>query len=157
LLSDMEILAGNIQGAIQFANRALLAAPHLTFVRPSLALCLIYADRLPEARAVVEGMLPEAAPTISGEVCVFFEHALTGRRAEALAAISPERKAAAQRVEWWSFLLADCYAFVDEQDAALDCLDSAIGMGFTNYPFLSQHDKILSKLHGHPRFATLME
>jgi hypothetical protein len=122
-----------------------------------LALCLIYQNRLPEARAVVEAMPPETSPTISGEMCVFFKHALAGRRAEALTTINPERKAAAQRAEWWALLLADCYAFIDEEDAALDCLESAIRMGFTNYPYLSQHDKILSKLHGHPRFEALME
>jgi eukaryotic-like serine/threonine-protein kinase len=157
LLLDTEWLAGNIEGAIRLESRALLAAPNITYIRLDLALCLIYADRLPEARAVLEQMPPEITPTISGEMCVFLKHAVAGRRAEALATISPERKAAALRAEWWSLLLADCYAFIDEQDAALDCLESAIRLGFTNYPFLSRYDKVLSRLHSHPRFEVLME
>jgi eukaryotic-like serine/threonine-protein kinase len=157
LLSDTEMLDGNIEGAIQIESHALEAAPNITYIRLDLALCLIFENRLPEARAVLEEMPPETTPTISGEMCGFLKHALAGRRAEALATISPERKAAAQRAEWWSLMLADCYAFIDEQDAALDCLESAIRMGFTNYPYLSQHDKILSKLYGHPRFEALMK
>jgi hypothetical protein len=43
-----------------------------------------------------------------------------------------------------------------EQDEALDWVENTIRMGLTNYPFLSQ-DKILAKLHGHPRFETLMQ
>ena len=53
--------------------------------------------------------------------------------------------------------MADCYCLVDEHDQALDWLANAIDRGFINYPFLSQHDKILSKLHGHPRFEALMQ
>ena len=53
--------------------------------------------------------------------------------------------------------MADCYALVDETDEALDWLENAIRKGLIHYPFLSQHDKILHRLHGHPRYEKLMQ
>jgi len=82
---------------------------------------------------------------------------LAGRRDEALRAVSEPFKAAARRVEYWSWVMSNCYALIDELDQALDWLEIAISRGFINYPFLSQHDKLLAKLHGHPRFEALMQ
>jgi len=59
-----------------------------------------------------------------------------------LTAVSETLKAAARRVEWWSLVMADCYAFIDEKDRAMDWLSNEINRGFTNYSFLSQYDKI---------------
>jgi hypothetical protein len=35
--------------------------------------------------------------------------------------------------------------------------DARLKRGLIHYQFLSQHDKILHKLHGHPRYEKLME
>ena len=43
---------------------------------------------------------------------------------------------AANRVEWWSFYVSWCYAFVDEAELALDWLENAVQCGFIHYPFL---------------------
>jgi disulfide oxidoreductase YuzD len=53
--------------------------------------------------------------------------------------------------------MADCYAFIDEKDQAMDWLSNAIDRGFTNYSFLSQYDKILSRFRGEPRFEALTQ
>jgi hypothetical protein len=53
--------------------------------------------------------------------------------------------------------MADCYALIGETDEALDWLECAISKGWLSYPFLSMHDKILTKLHGHPRFEKLLQ
>jgi len=53
--------------------------------------------------------------------------------------------------------MAECYVLVVEQDEALDWVENTIRMGLINYPFLSQHDRVLGKLHGHPRFEAFMQ
>ena len=53
--------------------------------------------------------------------------------------------------------MAECYALVGDHEQTLDWLGNAIGRGFINYPFLSQYDKGLARLHGHPRFEALMQ
>jgi non-specific serine/threonine protein kinase len=151
------MLLGDIEKAKLDAEQSLSGIADFAFFRPGYAFILIYCNRLEEARAVVDAMPPQRSSNIMSEVCVFLQHALAGRRTEALATFSPERKAAARRVEWWSYYMADCHALVDETDEALDWVENAIRRGFINYPFLSQYDAILGKLHGHPRFQALME
>jgi hypothetical protein len=43
-----------------------------------------------------------------------------GRRAEALAVLSPELLARARKVERWSFYVGETYAFVDEPELAIE-------------------------------------
>ena len=153
----VEFLAGESARKLQFMLQFLQINPEFTVSRVTCALALIYQGRIPEARALVEAAPEEKTPSISGLQCAFIRHALAGRRDEALRAVSEPFKAAARRVEYWSWVMSNCYALIDERDQALDWLEIAISRGFINYPFLSQHDKLLAKLHGHPRFEALMQ
>ena len=72
------------------------------------------------------------------------------------ACVGEELMARARKVEWWSCWMAECYAFIDEQDLALDWLENAVERGFINYPFLANHSKIFRTLDGNPRFGELL-
>ncbi|MBI2151022.1 MAG: hypothetical protein HYU27_10535, partial [Acidobacteria bacterium] len=112
-------------------------APGYAILRFVRALWPVYAGRLDEARDILASAPVEVLPTIAGQCCVFLRHALHGRRDAALAGFSEPLKAGAKRVEWWSWYVAECYAFVDESDEALDWLENAVRLGFINYPFLN--------------------
>ncbi len=52
--------------------------------------------------------------------------------------------------------MAECYAFADEHDAAIDWLENASQRGFIHYPYFSKHSKIFRKLDDNPRFQDLL-
>ena len=105
---------------------------------------------------MLEAAPDEPTPTLAGRLCLFLQLALRGKRAEAAECVGEQLMARAWKVEWWSCWMAECYAFIEEQDLALDWLDNAVERGFINDPHLSNHNKIFRKLDGNPRFAELL-
>jgi TolB-like protein len=83
--------------------------------------------------------------------------ALRGDRVGLLRLMTPELRAAAMWDDIFSWWTADCFALVDEREAALDFLERAVDFGVINYPFLAQHEPFLANIRGEPRFARLME
>jgi len=71
--------------------------------------------------------------------------------------VTPELRAAAQWDEIFSWWLADCFALVNERDAAIDCCERAVEFGFINLPWLSEYEPFLANLRGEPRFVRLLE
>ena len=62
----------------------------------------------------------------------------------------------AETDEWFPNYLANCLMQVGETEKALYYLECAINWGFSNYQFLSQHNRFLKPLYGNPRFEELM-
>jgi serine/threonine protein kinase len=153
----LEILGQISERALEPALKYQRTVPDFAFHRLLCLLGLIHLGRLQEARILAEAAPDEMAPTIAGSQCTFLKHALSGDRAAALTAVSETLKAAARRVEWWSLVMADCYALIDDKEQALDWLSNAIDRGFTNYAFFSQYDTILGRLRSEPRFDALIQ
>jgi non-specific serine/threonine protein kinase len=59
--------------------------------------------------------------------------------------------------EYYPLFVANALACVNEFDEALSFVEMAISKGFTNYQFLSQHNRFLAPLRGNARFQQLME
>jgi hypothetical protein len=55
---------------------------------------------------------------------------------------------------WW---VADCFALVNEPDAAIDFVERAVEFGFINAPWLSNFEPFRANLRDEPRFGRLME
>jgi TolB-like protein/lipoprotein NlpI len=87
----------------------------------------------------------------------FMKHALEGRKQLALEAAAPPLTAAARQVEFFSRLLVDCYALIDEKQAAMDWLENDVRLGFCNYPYLAGYDPLIETLRRESRFHRLME
>jgi tetratricopeptide (TPR) repeat protein len=153
----VEFFAGSPEWKLEPALQFLQINPEFAMLRVLCALVLIHQGKNDEARVLVESAPEERTPSISGRQCVFIRHALSGDRAQARAAVSDALKAAARRVEYWSWVMARCYMLIDEHEQALDWLALAIDRGFINYPFLSQFDKGFAPLRGDPRFEALMQ
>jgi serine/threonine protein kinase len=153
----IEFYAGSPEWKIETVLQYIQINTEFVMLRVLCALAMIQEGRTEEARILVSEAPDEKTPTISGRQCLFIRHALSGNRADALACVSDSLKAAARHVEYWSWVMAECYMLIDEHEQALDWLATAIDRGFINYPFLSQYDKGLTKLHGDPRFEALMQ
>ena len=82
--------------------------------------------------------------------------ALAGQKELALAAVTDEHRTVARGDAQFSWILAQCYALVDENEKALDWLSHAVSRGFINYPLFSELDPFLAGLRQDPDFIELM-
>ena len=73
-----------------------------------------------------------------------------------MVAVSPELLARARPIEWWSWWVAECYAFIGEETLAIAWLESAFERGFMDYRYLSTHSPVFRKLDGNPAFRELL-
>ena len=53
--------------------------------------------------------------------------------------------------------MATFYSYLDDKEQSIDWLENAVDRGFINYPFLSEHDKLLRNIRGEERFKKLIE
>jgi hypothetical protein len=134
----------------------LLLVPEFAMLRWDLAVSLIQDDRMDQARAVLDAAPDEKVPTIAGRLCLFLKLALNSRPTEARDCIGEHLLRCAWNVEYWSWLVAECYAFIGEQEQALDWFENAARRGFVNYPYLSR-SRMVRSLHGHERFQHLLD
>jgi TolB-like protein/Tfp pilus assembly protein PilF len=87
----------------------------------------------------------------------FMKHALKRRKRSALEAVAAPLSTAARQVEFFSRLLVDCYALIDEKEAALHWLENDLRLGFCNYPYLARYNSLIETLRRESRFNRLME
>ena len=85
------------------------------------------------SKVVTEAMRrdPDAAMT---QAIVVFRHALRGEVDEVHRLMTEELHTMLGGDWQWCHLIADCYALIDSRDLALNWLEKAIDMGYTNYP-----------------------
>ena len=135
------------------ARRLLRYDPEFALVRWFLAVSLIQNERFEEAHGVLE-VAPDSV--LSETLFRFLTLALEGKRDEAAVCLSPEFMERARAVEWWSWSTAECYAFIDEEDLAIEWLENAFRRGFWNYPYLTKRDTLFRRLDGNLRFQELL-
>jgi serine/threonine protein kinase len=153
----IDMLGGDAAPWQSLADRCLEATPDLAMFRFGYGMWLAHLGRLEAAKDLMARAPKETRETIAGACCRFLLHSSDGHREEALACLSAALLTAAKRVEWWSFCVSWCYAFVDETERAIDWLENAVQRGFIHYPFLSRHDVVFAKLRGDARFEALLE
>ncbi len=151
-----KMLAGDGEAMRRDAPRLLRAVPEFSILRVLLALALVQAQRLDEARTLVEAAPGEKIPTIAGRLCLWLNLALNARVAEAADCVGEDLLQRAGKVEFWSWVVAECYAYIGQDELALDWLDNALRRGFSVYPYLAEHSPIFRRLHGHARFPELL-
>jgi hypothetical protein len=153
----LEVLGGEPERWQSLADRALETTPYYAILRFIYGVWLVQTGRSEAARALLARAPAESPQVIASACCRFLLEALNGQRDAALACFDGDVTTAARRVEWWSFYVSWCYAFVGENDRALHWLENAIDRGFIHYPFLTRPDIPFAKLRGHARFDALLE
>ena len=86
----------------------------------------------------------------------FYRFGLRGDRERAKDAVSEQTEAALGTDLQYSWMLAQCYALIEENDRAIHWLQNAVERGFVNYPLLSEKDPLLANLRNEPAFTDLM-
>lgn len=109
-----------------------------------------------DALAVFDALVYEMPESPFAHVGAFYAFALRGESARALGAVSEETKEVLGSDLQYSWMLAQCYALIDEHESALRWLTNAVDRGFVNYPLLAEVDPLLAKLRERSDFAELM-
>jgi hypothetical protein len=117
---------------------------------------LAQAGRSHEAFGLLDLLIRNVPNMAFGRIARFFKAALEKNRDEAIASVSKELEGWASWDDGGSWLMADCYALVDEADHALDWMENAIRLGFINYPMFSR-DRFLDGIRDDERFEEIMK
>jgi TolB-like protein len=120
------------------------------------ALFLAYCSRYEEARALIaESELP--APGNAFEWGnLLLKHALAGETASFRELLTDDFMKTTRRDAQYSYLVASMHALAGLRTEALDLLSNAVDRGFTNYPFISQHDPLIESIRAEPRFQEIL-
>jgi eukaryotic-like serine/threonine-protein kinase len=154
-VNAVELWFGNNNFIQTEGARVLRAVPEFPMMRWELAMSFIN-DRRPHDAIQVLRQLSEKSPTVAGQSCRFLRLALEGQPEDAKACFDPDLLSRARNVEFWSFWVSECYAFIDETDPAIDWLETAFRKGFWHYPYISKHSTAFRKLDRHPRFEDVL-
>lgn len=111
-------------------------------------------EKVSEVVTETKRLNPDAALT---KLLVVFRHAMGGEVDEVPRLLTDELLTTLGGDWQMCHLLADCYALIDNRDLALNWLEKAIDMGYTNYPFFSEYDPFFDSIRQEPRFADLMD
>jgi TolB-like protein/Flp pilus assembly protein TadD len=151
------MMDGDFTDALRWTQRSVDVDPANPSHRMMHAWALAANGRADDAATLLDTVTEDAAQMTWARLAPAMAQALRGDREGVLRCMTPELRSAA----WWddifSWWTADCFALVDETDAALDYLERAVSFGFINYPFLAEYEPFLSGIRGESRFDHLME
>jgi serine/threonine protein kinase len=148
---------GDYPEALTWTQRAVDIDPANPTPRMMHAMMLAANGRRDEGVAILDVVARDPSLMAWARLAPAMACALRGERERLLGIVTPELRAAAKWDEIFSWWLADCFALVNERDAAIDFLELAVTFGFINLPWLSEYEPFLANLRGEPRFVRLME
>jgi TolB-like protein len=152
-----DILEGNFAAAVEPYRRMFEMDPGNPMARLFYLWVLILNRRTDAVGAILETFPPEVRDTVPARLAFFLAHALAGNADGVHATVTPDIEAAAAATDVFARMLAQDYAVAGVPERALYWLETAIGRGFINYPFLARYDPFIQTLRTHPRFLELME
>jgi tetratricopeptide (TPR) repeat protein len=156
----LEFYSGQFETAVQAGKVAYELDPHGIFSVSWYSVPLIWTGRFKENHAILDKWNEEMPNHVWWQFSFMLLNSLQGNTAESLTLI---HKIIDENLSYawndtvciWAFAVV--YTLGDHIDEALRWLEHGLEIGCFNYPFLSELDPNLAKLHSNPRFQTLME
>ena len=148
---------GNYPEALTWTQRSVDIDPANPTPRMMHALMLAANGRREEGVAMLDAVAGDTSGMAWARLAPAMACALRGERDELLRIMTPELRAAAEWDEIFAWWAGDCFALVNEADAAIDFIERAVEFGFINAPWLWQYEPFLASLRSEPRFGRLME
>ena len=153
-----ELMDGRLSSAAESLRKPLETNPNNPAIVMVLATLLARIGKEEEAFALFERLHELAPDSVFDGIGRFYAGVLRDDRAGALAAAEDAHlfeKAWGDMQYSWE--VAAAYALLGETSEAMRWLRNAVDRGFTNYPFLEEHDPFLENLRKEPEFKELME
>jgi predicted Zn-dependent protease len=144
----LAVLQGRQEEALQPYLRMMELSPNNPMSQMFYGWSLSWAGHV--ADAVTQ--LRKITHPVFGPFSRFFCHALEGNEQAARAAWPVEMSAAAWQVEFLARQSGDAWALIGDVPAALGWLRRSTALGFINYPFLAEHNRLLARIRGAPGF-----
>jgi serine/threonine protein kinase len=148
---------GNYPEALGWTQRSVDIDPANPTPRMMHAFMLAANGRREEGIAMLDAVAGDTSTMAWARLAPAMSCALRGERDALLRILTPELRAAAEWDEIFAWWVADCFALVNEAEAAIDFLERAVEFGFINAPWLSKYEPFLESLRREPRFRCLME
>jgi TolB-like protein/lipoprotein NlpI len=120
------------------------------------SLFLAYCGRFDDARALIGDSELPAPGNVFEWGNSLLKHALAGETASFRELLTDDFMKTTRRDAQFSYLVASIHALAGLGTQALDLLSNAVDRGFTNYPFIAQHDPLIESIRGEPRFQEIL-
>jgi TolB-like protein/Flp pilus assembly protein TadD len=157
LLGFMAIMEGRFdEGAehYQELDRADPGNPMAIFL---WGLALAWGQRLDEALSLLTERVPEESTNSFSRFSLLLKYAIQGDAERMDRLVEGDFRETLHNDTQLMFMTASAYALVGMKGKAVDWLQRAFLAGFTNYPWLTEHDPFLSALRGEPRYEAVLE
>jgi serine/threonine-protein kinase len=149
-------LTGDFEDAIAALRQMSTIAPEGSVYPSVLWIMCTLAKKHDEAALVASLLDQQGDDSFFVDLQRFIRAALEGRKDDAHQAV--ERIAEAARVDLeYSVRMAEGYALLEENDAAIDWLTNAVDRGFLAWEFLAHHDWVFDGLREDSRFTALLD
>jgi len=153
----LDYMEGRFYLSLEYYRKMYELGPESPGVRLFYAFCLAINERVDEACSIVDLLANDSPQTVLADLGLLLKHALRGEKHQALQSLTPGLKATAEKVEYLSRLLADCFALMDEKEEAIYWLENAVNLGFIHYPYLAEYNPFLENIRGEKSFKQLMQ
>lgn len=149
-----DTLEGNCSAAVEAYRKMLGREPASPMARLFLVWILAINEQFAEVVEVAGGFAASDADSLPAQLSAQFVAACQGVEADTRISVHEEALAAN---DLFPRMFAQAYALAGNIDEALRWLSTAVDRGFINFPYLDQHDPILTRLKGEPRYDRLLE
>jgi len=149
-------MKGNFDEASELLSKSYIVNLENPGVRLLYGQALVMSGKIDDASAVFDALLYDMPESPFAHVGGFYRLALRGDRERAQDAVSEETEAPPATDLQYSWMIAQCYALIEDKDRAIHWLQTAVDRGFVNYPLLSEKDPLLANLRTEPAFSELM-
>ncbi len=146
---------GKFEKAREILGRLHREFPADPVTKFTYGLSLAYLGEGDRAVGVFDELAREQPGTIFSVLGLSFSYGLAGKRSEVLSCLDTGLRIQLRMDFQYACWVAECYALIDEREAALDWLERDVDLGMINYPFLNQYDPFFARLRGDPRFEKL--
>jgi non-specific serine/threonine protein kinase len=123
----------------------------------SYAVALLYNGDSEAAIKVVDENAAAHPSNAIVKVGLVLKHAAQRDTTGAYALLSSDFVRTVERDYSFAHHVASAFAMLGETTQALEWLETAINVGFINYPMLAEHDPFLTRFRGQPEYETLLE
>jgi TolB-like protein len=149
-----DVLEGKHAAAIGPYGAMLEQQPQSPIARLFYTWILAVNGRSQEASSVAAGFEPSDAHSLGAQVATALAEGSDGEVPDFQPVAHVKKMAEA--TDMYPRMLAQAYALAADSDSALRWLSHAVSQGFINFPYLAEHDPVLTRLSGDKRYSKLL-